>query len=274
MRLENSFSALAHEALELEVPIFQLFLMPQKKNRYLRLTAEDRETFAALRKQFKQIYVHSSYWINLTSGKDGNAAIAESLLKREIKLAQKLELTSLVIHPGSSKGNLKTAVDPEGKIAGLLNMSRIMNKVLKTTSDVTFLFENTPHGGSSVGSDLNDFILLKTMLDQPEKIGFCLDIAHAFSYGYEVDKPKEFIKLLDQTMGLDQIKLIHLHDSAESFGSKKDRHAIPGQGEIGMATLKNLVTSAAFKETPLILELPPLTPAKINPILDEVRAWK
>lgn len=266
---------MALEAQELGIPIFQFFLMPQKKNKYLRLTADDRDQFVELRrKQFEQIYVHSSYWINLTSGNNESAEIAENLLKREIKLAQKLELNYLVIHPGSAKGHLKAPNDPEGQIAGLASMARILNRVIKASPDVTLLFENTPHGGRCVGSNLHDFSLLKTMLDQPDKIGFCLDIAHAFAYGYEVSKTKEFLKLLDQTMGLDQIKLIHLHDSAESFGSKKDRHALPGQGEIGASALKSLVTASPLKSVPLILELPPLTQAKIAPILEDVRDWK
>ena len=88
------------------------------------------------------------------------------------------------------------------------------------------------------------------------QINYCFDIGHAFAYGYDVSSTQNLVDLLDQTMGLDNIKLIHLSDTREKQGSKKDNHVLPGQGELGIETLLNFCRHPKIKNIPKILELP------------------
>ena len=273
LRLQTSYSDLAKEALSLGLDSFQLFLMPQNKKNYLKITTKEAAEFKELCKALTSVYVHSSYWINLATGKKESAEIAERLLKKELTIAEKLGITNLVLHPGSAKSHPKTTDDPTGKKAGISSLATILNKICAQHPNMTILLENTAHESSSIGSDFNDFIELKKLFTNPEQIKFCLDFAHAYAYGYDVTQTASFIKMIKKTIGIDSIKLIHLNDSTECLGSKKDHHEIPGKGLIGTEALKALVTSSELKNIPVVLELPPMENSEIKSIIDEVKNW-
>lgn len=255
LRLHDSFAALAQEAADLGLSAFQFFLIPQQSKDYLTLRTDDKKQFLSMRSQFKEVVVHCSYWINLVSGNRTTRSISYSILKKEIALAERLEVTTMVLHAGSASHHKESEKDPSGIGRGIEYLAKFLNKVAKRNPNHTFLVENTAHANHSVGSNLEDFIALRELLEFPDRIGFCLDIAHAFSYGYALDDA--FIALLEKTMGLENIKLLHVHDSAESFASKKDRHALPGHGEIGIESMKKIINQPKLASVPIIMELPP-----------------
>ncbi|BDC34355.1 hypothetical protein Noda2021_03130 [Candidatus Dependentiae bacterium Noda2021] len=127
-----------------------------------------------------------------------------------------------------------------------------------------------------MGGDLNDFKILLEQLERPEKLYFCLDTAHAYSYGYDIStdiEQERFIELVDKTMGLSQLALIHLNDTTEKKGSKIDRHAIPGKGNIGQESLKSFVNKKELAHLPLLLELPVLPLDEESAIVDIIKQW-
>ncbi|HML19249.1 MAG TPA: TIM barrel protein, partial [Candidatus Dependentiae bacterium] len=69
---------------------------------------------------------------------------------------------------------------------GIDELARSLNYVMKYEREITIVLENTTHGNLSVGSDITDFKLLRAKLDYPERISFCIDTAHAYSYGYDL----------------------------------------------------------------------------------------
>src|SRR5205814_3541741 len=136
-----------------------------------------------------------------------------------------------------------------------------------------FLLENTCHGNLAVGSDITDFKQVLEKIDKPERIGFCIDTAHAYSFGYKITDQQsqlDFIRLLDATLGLERIKLIHLNDSAESFSSRIDRHAVFGKGKIGFETLVQFAQQPLLQHIPIILEMPELALEEEKLILKEL----
>src|SRR5437667_347320 len=84
-----------------------------------------------------------------------------------------------------------------------------------SAQDITIVLENTCHGKLAVGSDILDFKVLLEKINKPERIGFCIDTAHAYSFGYDIADDQmqdDFIRLLESTIGIERIKLIHLND--------------------------------------------------------------
>jgi deoxyribonuclease-4 len=201
----------------------------------------------------------------LATGLSVSSKISRALLKKEIALANKLEINYIVTHAGSAKGHEKEE--------GIKALAKILNGVLKSESAVKILIENTAHGNRAICSDLCDFIELKKLIKSPEKIGFCLDTAHAFSYGYDIAKTDDFVTLLDQTMGIENIKLIHLNDSAEPHGSKLDKHEVPGKGLIGKKTLQKLINHDKLKDIPIIIEPPQVEIKEIEKIINQIKKW-
>lgn len=250
---------LVDQAIDLQLSYFQFFLT--NKDRYVHITNADIRYFLKFRDRFSSLYIHSSYWINPATGIQKNLVVSKRLMLKEIATAQQLEVPYIVLHAGTAKGYQGSPASIARSL-GIDTIARFFNAILKTNPGVTFLFENTANDGNAIGSNLEDFRLLKTKIDYPEKIGFCLDTAHAFSYGYELTQPSAFIEHIDINIGLSSLKLIHLNDSSETIGRKHDQHALPGQGNIGLYILKALATHPYLIHVPKIIEYPALIHSK------------
>lgn len=274
LRLKNNLFELIQEIQKFNIQIFQFFLTKQQTGKYIKIIKNDYKQFLNVTgNQACDIYVHSSYWINLSSGNKETLNISKKLLKKELYLAKKFKINNLILHPGSATGYQKTENDPLNKIAGIQTLAQVLNEILEKENKVQILLENTTHANKTIGSNIKDFYLLKKMLKKPEKIGFCLDCAHAFSYGYDLKNKNEFIELLDKYLNLEKIKLIHLNDSAEPKESRLDKHEIPGKGFIGKKILKDLINHPKLKEIPIILELPIVKDEEIHKTLKAINLW-
>ncbi len=274
IRIDQSLCAALQDAAPLPLTALQFFLFRHQENKYLRINQEEQLNYFEAKKKYKNIYAHSSYWINLAHGNRESNRIAERLLNKELNIAEKLELNGLIIHPGSYKGQPKTTDDPDGRQASLEQIARLLNRLFKKKLQVPLIFENTAHKKKTIGSDFQDFYDLKKLLDKPEKLLFCIDFAHAHAFGYDLTATENFIDLLKKTVGIESIELLHVHDSVEENGSCHDRHALIGEGTIGIESLKNLVSHHTLIHKPIILELPKTNTEKSIEMINLVRSWK
>ncbi len=252
-------------ARKLELPIFQFFLIDQIARRPLKIDQRTAQQFIQCVQTGQVPYVHGSYFINLAHLKHAG----HKALKREIEQAKQIGAPYIILHPGSATGSLTHQ-------EGIARLAKIMNQLIKQEPDITFILENTAHGGKSVGSNIEDFKQLKKMIDQPERLAFCIDTAHAHTYGYDLstlEKQEEFINLLDDTIGIENIALIHLNDSYYESGSRMDKHALIGQGTIGEKALKSFALHPKLSSIPLILELPVLSYEQEAAMLQKVKEW-
>lgn len=266
IRMRSSLTELLQRADLLDLPFFQCFFVPQESGKLIQVTSEEVRAFLKVRRaRFKDLYCHVSYWVNLSSL--GNNGFPQ--LRREINFAKRLEFTHFVLHAGNAKG----AAD---KSPGIDALARSLNDLFDQEHDISVLLENSCHANLAVGSDINDFKLLLEKIDKPERINFCIDTAHAHSFGYAIttlEDQKNFINFLDETIGIDRIKLIHLNDTAEQLGCRIDRHSIIGQGIIGEGALKNFIMHPQLEHIPLLLELPDLSVEDELVVLNKVREW-
>ena len=266
IRLESSILEVLAKAEQLQLPFFQCFLVMQTGG-MINVTREEWQTFVKIAQALYGFMIcHGSFWINLSSlGSNGYVQ-----LRREMALAKRLEFTHLVLHAGTAKGATE-------KSQGINALARALNNLLKREQDIMILFENTCHGNLAIGSDILDFKQLLEKLDIPlERIGFCIDTAHAYSFGYDIssiDQQEDFIRLLDSTIGIERIKLIHLNDTAERLGSCIDKHSIVGQGRIGKKALHHFITHPQLQTIPLLMEQPEMPLAEEIAILESVRGW-
>lgn len=273
VRIDDSLQTTFEAASKFNMDAIQFFLLQHKTNKYVKCARQEMAWYQAQRALYQKIYIHSSYWVNLAHGSPESYVIAEKMLAKEMRLAERLDASGIIIHPGSHKRHLKTDDDPEGYERGIQQIVDILNLFAKKYSSVPLILENTAHQRKTIGSDFIDFVEIKKRLKKPEQFKICLDVAHAFVFGYDLQKPKEFIAFLEKTIGLDSIALIHLHESAEPLGSGLDRHALLDEGLIGLEALKELVMNERLKDSPLILELPVVSDVKAHKMLDLVRSW-
>ncbi|MFC1845759.1 deoxyribonuclease IV [Candidatus Dependentiae bacterium] len=266
LQIEDSLVACAERAMRLQLKFFQCFLSLRSAGRVISFKEDDIAQFVSLRRQhFDELYLHSSYWVNLCDVRRKR----HPLLERELELAKRLEFTHIVLHAGSARG-------ARNKSESIKALARSINRLLAHDHGLTVLLENTAHGGMAVGSDLRDFKELLKRVERPEKLKFCIDIAHAYLFGYDVVSKKgldDFMALVDDIMGWKNVLLIHMNDTKEAFGSKIDQHYIPGEGTIGDDALKRFIFHSNVQHIPVLMEVPMLPEPVQEELIKKVSQW-
>lgn len=196
---------------------------------------------------------HSSYLINIGSPDDALQTKSRNSLQEETERCNRLKVPNLVFHPGSHVGS--------GEEPGMDRIAENMNRVLENIPDntVTLCLETTAGQGSNLGYTFEQIAYMMERVDDKDHVGVCLDTCHIFAAGYAITEPKDYkktIKAFDDTIGMDNLKIVHTNDSKTEFGSKKDRHEHIGEGLIGIQAFENFVNDKRFRNIPFILETP------------------
>jgi deoxyribonuclease-4 len=199
------------------------------------------------------IFGHAGYLINLGSPPSDNREKSIKSLVQEIERASEIELPFLVLHPGAHLG--------AGEEAGLKRIAAGLDEAFRITkgSRVRIALENTAGQGSCLGDQLEHLAALFDLVDDPKRLGVCLDTAHLFAAGHDIRTPKGWDRTmaqLDELVGLKQILAFHLNDSKTELGSRVDRHAHIGQGKIGQEAFRYIVNDVRFAHHPGCLETP------------------
>ena len=61
---------------------------------------------------------------------------------------------------------------------------------------------------------------------------------------------------LDRTIGIRNVRAMHLNDSKADFGSQRDRHENLGQGKIGIEAFHRIMNDERLTRIPCVLETP------------------
>ena len=195
------------------------------------------------------IIVHAPYIINLANNtEDDKYDFSIRFLIEEVKRCESLKIKYLVLHPGSHVG---LGVD-----VGIKNIIFALNKVLENNNSVTILLETMAGKGTEVGSN---FLELKKIIDgvnRKELIGVCMDTCHMNDSGLDLTNFNNILDLFDKEIGLSYLKCIHINDSKNIMGSRKDRHENIGYGTIGFSNLINIIYNERIINIPHILETP------------------
>lgn len=194
------------------------------------------------------VIVHAPYIVNLAK-EDNDFAI--SFLKQEIKRCSMLHIKYMVLHPGSSVSITKEE--------GINNIINALNIILDNEYDVTICLETMAGKGNEVGSNLLEIKNIINKIEYQNKIGVCLDTCHLNGAGYDISNFDSILDEIDKLMGIDKIKCIHINDSKNILGSKKDRHENIGLGSIGFNNLINVIYNKRISNIPKILETPYVT---------------
>jgi deoxyribonuclease IV len=199
------------------------------------------------------VVAHDSYLINLCSPDDALWNKSLEAFQVELDRCETLGIPYLVTHPGSHVGS--------GEEAGLARLARAIDRVHASRPQhrVKILLETTAGQGSALG---NRFEHLRTVLrsvDQPERLGICLDTCHVFAAGYDLRTPdvyEETMERFDSLLGLGSLRAIHLNDSKRELGSRVDRHEQIGKGHLGVEAFRLLLNDGRLQEVPMVLETP------------------
>ena len=233
----------------------QIFSRNPRQWRKSSLAKEDIKEFKkkVKAKKIDPVVIHIPYTLNLAATRKKFYKITIGEFITDLIEADSLGAQYLVTHMGSYKGG--------SQAGGLARVINALKKILKETKKVKtkILLENTSGAGCWLGYKFSDHRLVFESLDWTERLGVCLDTAHAWAAGYKINTAlgvSSLLKEIGQEVGLKYLEVVHLNDTKEELDSRQDRHCNIGEGKIGRAGFKALVNHPKLGKVPFILETP------------------
>ena len=199
------------------------------------------------------VVAHASYLVNLASADRELRARSRTAFADELVRCDRLGIECLVVHPGAA-GEQRPAQALK-RVAAALNRIHNDHPELRTAT----LLETTAGQGTALGRSFDELGDMLARIDQPRRVGICIDTCHVFAAGYDIRDPSEYERMIvsaQHTVGLERIRCWHLNDSMGGLGARRDRHAHIGHGAIGIAGFRNLLVDPRFLGLPRILETP------------------
>ncbi len=219
------------------------------------LTDEEVRTFRSTlrRTRLRAPTAHDSYLINLASPDESLYRRSIEAFLVELQRAEQLGLRYLVMHPGAHLDS--------GEEAGLQRVARALDEVHQRLPDlrVGTLLETTAGQGTTLGHRFEHLARILELVAAPERLGVCFDTCHVFAAGYALAPGEQYqatMSAFDRIIGLRRLKVFHVNDSKKPCGSRVDRHAHIGKGELGLEAFRLLVNDPRFRRQPMILETP------------------
>lgn len=197
----------------------------------------------------ENIIMHAPYIINLANTiKPETYEIATSFLKEEIKRCHAFGAKYLVLHPGSHVN--------AGEDVGLNSIVKGLDEAMLDMKDTYIALETMAGKGSELGYTFEQIKYIKEHVKDSEHIKVCLDTCHINDAGYDLNDFDAILDEFDELIGLEHLVCIHLNDSKNILGAKKDRHANLGFGEIGFDKLSYIAHHERLQNVVKILETP------------------
>ncbi len=198
----------------------------------------------------EHILAHNSYLVNLGHpDADARAKSFNSFLD-EIRRCEALGIELINFHPGSHLNQIS-----EDECLELI--AQQINNLLKNSSNIKLVIENTAGQGSNLGYKFEHLAALINMSQDSSRVGVCIDTCHLFASGYDIRDDESYAKTMsefDRIVGYKYLSGMHINDSKCALGSRKDRHDSLGVGMIGKEAFKFIMNDPKIDEIPLILE--------------------
>lgn len=238
---------------ELGCEALQIFVKNARGWRAKPLDPEEVARFRTAREEAPQpVIAHAGYLINPCATNPETLDRSCAALLDELERCAALGVDALVLHPGAHLG--------AGEDAGLEAVARSLDGVLaRAPAGPRLLLENTAGQGTVLGARFGHLGRLLDLVDDPARIGVCIDSCHAFAAGYDLrdgDGYEAALEELEREVGLARLGAWHLNDSKFGLGENKDRHENVGEGALGLAFFERVVNDGRFAATPMLVETP------------------
>lgn len=197
----------------------------------------------------ENLVIHAPYIINLANNLDKDKYLFSiNFLCEELNRANMLGVKRVVLHPGSF-----TSLSLDDGINNIINA---LNLVIKPNLDVSICLETMAGKGTEVGFKLEQIKRIIDGVKYNDKLMVCLDTCHLNDSGYDISNFNKFLDEFDKIIGIEKIGCVHVNDSKNVLGSRKDRHENIGFGTIGFDSLINVIYNERLENVPKILETP------------------
>ncbi len=203
-------------------------------------------------------FCHATYLINLATGDPELYEKSVATLTHNLSVGRGMASSGVVLHVGSHKG--------AGFEEVVAQVAEAFERALDAAdaapqgvADCPILIENAAGAGGTVGRSLEEIAALIEACGNDERLGLCIDTQHLWASGFDyssVAGAERLVKEIDDAIGIERLRCLHLNDSKIELGGNRDRHANIDEGTIGAAGLAPLIAHPKIRNLPLILEVP------------------
>ena len=255
----DGFRGLARDALFVGANVFQFFTRNPRGGAAKPIDPADVADYLATAREhaFGPILAHAPYTLNPCSAKPETREFARDVFADDLSRMEFVPGNLYNFHPGSHVG--------QGVEVGIGQIVATLDAVLRPEQTTTVLLETMSGKGSEVGGRFEELRAILDRVGLSDRMGVCLDTCHVSDAGYDLIGDLDgVLREFDRVVGLDRLRAIHLNDSKNPRGARKDRHTRIGEGCIGLDALVRVVRHPLLRDLPFYLETPQ----------DELSGWR
>ena len=245
------FAAMGRTALSIGANTFQFFTRNPRGSRAKPVDPADVAAYLALAMEagLGVILAHAPYTINPCSKDEHTREFARLTLADDLRRMEYLPGNLYNFHPGSHTG--------QGLETGITQIADTLNAILTPAMHTTVLLETMSGKGTEVGSRFEELREILDRVTLTEQMGVCLDTCHVSDAGYDVAGDLDgVLTAFDKVIGLERVRAVHINDSKNPLGARKDRHEKIGEGFLGLDAIVRVMTHPALRDKPFYLETP------------------
>ncbi len=247
----GGYLAMGETALKIGANTFQFFTRNPRGGKMRPWDAEDAKALLNLMKvhEFGPLVAHAPYTLNPAAAKPEVLDFAEMVFREDLERLENLPGQYYNFHPGS---HVKQGVE-----MGTEKITKLLNETMFSGMHTTVLLETMAGKGTEIGRSFEELATIIEGCRYRDHIGVCLDTCHVHDAGYDVVHDLEgVLEEFDRVIGLRYLKALHLNDSKNERGAKKDRHEVLGEGHLGWTVFEEIVNHAYLQTLPMVLETP------------------
>lgn len=251
LSISQGFRKAGEMAVSINANTFQFFTRNPRGGNAKELDIKDIEGLKKImeKNNFGPLLAHAPYTLNMASYKEDTWNFAKMAFKDDLQRLETIPCSLYNFHPGSHTG--------KGIEYGIERIAEVLNEIITGKESTTILLEGMSGKGTEIGSTFEELRAIIDKVKYKELMGVCLDTCHLYSAGYDIVNDLDgVLERFDNIVGIERLKAIHLNDSMNEYGSKKDRHAGIGEGTIGLESIISIVKHPQLKSLPFFLETP------------------
>ena len=251
LSVAKGYLAMGRDALAIGASTFQFFTRNPRGGRAKDIDQGDLARFleCAAEHRLGPLLAHAPYTLNPCSADPKTRNFALETMRDDLARMEMLPGNLYNFHPGSHVG--------QGGEAGIALIVDQLNTVLTPHQTTTVLLETMAGKGSEIGGSFRELRQILDGVVLQEKMGVCLDTCHIHDAGYNIVHDLDGVLAeFDAVIGLERLRAIHLNDSLNPCGSRKDRHARIGEGHLGLAAIVRVINHPLLRHLPFLLETP------------------
>lgn len=261
----KGYEHMAKEALQIGANTFAFFTRNPRGGKSKAIDEKDIEKFLKIAEEnnFAKLVAHAPYTLNPCSANEKVKEFAYIAMKEDLQRMEYTPGNYYNFHPGSHTG--------QGAEKGIELIAQLLNDVITPEQTTVVLLESMAGKGSEVGRNFEELAAIIEKVELKDKIGVCLDSCHISDGGYDIVNDLDgVIEEFDKVVGLKYLKAMHLNDSMNPIGARKDRHAKIGEGHLGTETFRKIINHPKLKDLSFILE----TPNELDGYAKEIKLLK